>query len=528
MDNIQSEIEELVQKGIERGFELYQDGKMEESDVFFRQVLEIDPDNITALQMAGLVSSRIPGAAGEAVGLLMRAMVLDPNNADVHNNLGLVYSWSDAKDLGRAEYHYRKAIDLSPKSLHFYSNLGLLYKMEGRTEDCESIMKEALAVGDESNFLHFNYATFLGENRRWDEARAEYERAIELAPDFPGAHYNYSNLLLLHGEQERGWKEYEWRWDTYPQFKKLRERFDDSKAWDGTQEVAGKRLIVYAEQGIGDTIQFCRFLKNLKDRGVYVILEEHDFLAPVMETLPWADEVIKIGEPFPEHDYHCSVMSLPNFLGIKSKEELAPAETPYLRVNRERLPDYSINDQSNWDVYRDFLKVGIVWAGNPVHRNDAIRSCRLAHFKALQIRGVKLFSLQKDVRQRFWPGIGVQDLAEGAEGMGIVDLKDFQSDFNVTAALIDRMDLVVAVDTATAHLAAAMGKPTWLLAAWHNDWRWGIADTWTPWYPNMRIIRQESHGDWNSVFAKASKWLSLVMVDSRPPSLSCIDPQRER
>lgn len=520
------ETRELITKAVERGFELYQDGRMEEADGFFRQVLEIEPDNIVALQMAGLVGSRIPGAAAEAVGFLMRALDLDEANADVHNNMGLVYSWSDAKNLPRAEYHYRRAIELRPEALHFYSNLGLLLKSQGKYDETEAIMKEALALDGASHFLHFNFATFLGERRRWDEARSEYEKAIELAPDFPAPHYNYSNLLLMHGEYERGWAEYEWRWETYPQFKHLKDRFTEDQAWDGKADLAGKTVLIFAEQGIGDTIQFCRFLCELKALGATTLVEEHDFLLPTLETCEWVDQTVKIGDPLPPFDYHCSVMSLCHLLKRSTPSLMMPAKIPYLGVNREKLPDYSINDEASWDAYKGMHKVGIVWAGNPVHRNDPIRSCRLTNFKALQNDKVKLFSLQKDVRPRFWPGLGVHDLAEGAEGMGVVDLKDFQSDFNCTAALIARMDLVVAVDTATAHLAAAMGKPTWLLVAQANDWRWGPAGTRTHWYPTMRVLRQTTLGDWDTVFNRAGEWLAEA-VRSDDFAAACLTQDEE-
>jgi hypothetical protein len=216
-----------------------------------------------------------------------------------------------------------------------------------------------------------------------------------------------------------------------------------------------------------------------------------------MKTLDGPDEVINFGTNIPEFDLHCSVVSLPWLLGLKDFKDIP--NKPYLRCNYTELPDMSISEEKYWRDYPQF-RVGIVWGGNPVHMHDPWRSTYLRNFKRLQLPGVKLFSLQKDIRVRFWPGFGEKDLTEGAEGMNVIDLKDFMIDYNATAALIDRMDLVIAVDTATAHLAGAMGKPVWLLAAYHNDWRWLKEGKTTHWYPSMKVYRQPKHEDWESVF----------------------------
>jgi tetratricopeptide (TPR) repeat protein len=512
-------IEEIVQQAIDRAAKFYQEGDSANAAALYRQILAVNPDQVVALQMLGLIESKQKDQHEQALARLNRALELEPDNGDVHNNLGLVYSWSDDRDAEKAEHHYRRAIELQPANIVPRSNLGIHLKGVGKVAESETTFLEALAVDPDNLALHFNYATLMGELHRWDEAVEHYKFVLERDPKNAPAHYNLSSIYLHLGQFDPGWAEYEWRWDTYPVFKKIYERFeagpDPRPRWAG-QPLAGKRIFLYSEQGIGDTIQFIRLVPELKKLGAHVIVEEHADLLPLLKGFPGIDELVQLGQPTPAFDYHQSLISLPHALRLYDLTALDGR--PYLRTNYADLPDLSILDEGNWERYAGLTRVGVVWAGNPMHRNDHIRSTRLNHFRELLLPGVKLFSLQKDTRERYWPGRGVQDLAEGADGMGVVDLKDFIQDYNCTAALIDRMDLVVTVDTATAHLAGAMGKDVWLLVAWHNDWRWLADRSDTPWYPTMRIFRQPRPDDWASVFAEVRTALAERVGLTPPPS----------
>lgn len=501
-------IDKIITEAIDKGFEAYKSGNLSYAELLYRQIINVEENNIVALQMLGLIESRKPEMNKEALEHLHKALKLDPKNADIYNNLGLVYSWSDAKDNEKAEFHFRKAIELSPNSLHFYSNLGIHCKSLGRVVEAEEVLLKALSFDDKNVAVNFNYATLLGELHRWEEAKEYYKKTIELDPNCAPAHYNLSTVYLVHGEYEEGWKEYEWRWETYPQFKRIYERFNDFPKWDGIQSLEGKRILLYSEQGMGDSIQFIRFCPLLKKMNPKeIIVEEHVDLISLMKTMDGIDKFIFCGEKVPEFDYHASIVSLP-FLLKKFKEEEIPSKVPYLQTNYEELPNLSILEEENWQAYGDLIRVGIVWGGNPVHRHDALRSTYLKNFKILQLDEIKLFSLQKEIRPRFWPGIGIHDLTEGSEGMSIVDLKDFMKDYNCTASLIDRMDLIIAVDTAVVHLAGAMGKPVWVLTAYHNDWRWlKEPKSNTKWYPTMKIFRQQRPYDWDSVFLEVKEEL---------------------
>ncbi len=427
----QALIDEIVNEAVDRAADYYRAGDHTNAEALYRQILCVNPDHIIALQMLGLIESRKKNQQKEALDHLLHALELEPDSPDVHNNLGLVYSWSDSKDNDKAIYHYKKCIELKPESLLAYSNLGIHYKSMGLVEESETILKEALKMDPDNTAVHFNYATLLGELHRWDEAIEHYEFVLTMDPDNPSAHYNLSNVLLVLRRWEEGWRHYEWRWETYPIFRKVFERFtlcDDPKPFWRGEPLQGKRVLLYAEQGIGDSLQFIRFCPVLKAMGAHVIVEEHADLIPLLKNMDGIDELVAVGEPLPEFDYHQSLVSLPLYTGLYDPETWPKA--PYLRTNYDALPDISILDESNWEVYDDLFRVGIVWGGNPVHRNDHIRSTRLKYFKDIQIPGVKLFSLQKDIRERYWPGRGVQDLAEDSHGMGVVDLKEFMLDYN--------------------------------------------------------------------------------------------------
>jgi tetratricopeptide (TPR) repeat protein len=512
-------IDQLVQEALERTVSLCQAGEDGQAEMLCRQILCVDPDQVSALQMLGLIESKQRERRESGLTNLLKALELDPKNPEVHNSIGLVYTWADVNDGQKAEHHFREAIALQPDNMVSRSNLGIFLKGQRRLQEAEHVFRDALAIDPNNAAVNFNFATLLGELHRWDEAESYYRITIRLDPNNAMAHHNLSHLLLYQGRCEEGWKEYEWRWDTYPRFKKIYERFlegDDPKPFWRGESLAGRTILLYAEQGMGDSIQFVRFCPALKAMGATVVVEEHADLVPIFRGAPGVDRTVVLGvDALPPFDYHCSLVSLANILGIHDLETQLPT-APYLKTDYVALSDLSILDESNWASYGSAFRIGIVWAGNPVHSNDHIRSTRLSNFKSLLLPGVKLFSLQKDTRARFWPGRGEVDLTEGSEGMGVVDLKDFLLDYNNTAALIDRMDLLVTVDTSTAHLAAAMGKEVWLLVAWHNDWRWMEHRSDTPWYPTMRIFRQPVPDDWDSVFAEVRMALSARLGVTRP------------
>jgi hypothetical protein len=308
-----------------------------------------------------------------------------------------------------------------------------------------------------------------------------FEKAITLRADYALAHWNLGLILLSLGDFQRGWAEYEWRWRR-PEYA----RHDHFKRprWDGTQ-LGRRRILLHTEQGFGDVIQFIRFVPKVVERGGKVILACHSELRRLLSKIEGVQQWIDPGETLPEFDVHCPLMSLPKVFG--TTVQTVPGQAPYLAAGAELA--------ERWRERVEGLpgrKVGLAWAGRPGHGNDRNRSIRLNQLEKLGIvAGVSFVSLQKgEAARQQTPGLTITDWT--------ADLNDFAD----TAALIANLDLVIAVDTAVAHLAGALGKPVWVLLPFVPDWRWMLDREDSPWYPTMRLFRQPAIGDWETPISR--------------------------
>jgi len=312
-----------------------------------------------------------------------------------------------------------------------------------------------------------------------DEAIATYQLAIALKPQFAEAHFNLGVALLLSGDLDRGWREYAWRARS-PLEPKNKPR------WDGSS-LAGKTILLYPEQGMGDTIQFIRFASVLKDRGAHVLFGCPEPLIRLLQTCAGIDELLPDRAPLPPFDCYAPLLSLPGLLGVNLTT--IPASVPYLSA----LPDLV----NSWRAKLSHLKgfrVGIAWQGNPKHKGDRHRSMPLAQFEALaRIEGVQLISLQQ--------GFGSEQIAQLNDRFAVYD-PGVLVDFMDSAALMSNLDLIVTVDTAIAHLAGALGLPTWVALPRVPDWRWLLNRDDSPWYPTLRLFRQEQSGEWAPTLAR--------------------------
>ena len=312
----------------------------------------------------------------------------------------------------------------------------------------------------------------------------------------------------LRGNWKKGFEEYEWRFLHFPQLKFYNKAYDQEKKWDGKQSLAGKTILLYGEQGLGDTIQFIRYVPLLKtepikqdDPSVFhfelidcrVILHVPESLRSIIGRCEGVDEVIcrdivtGKGDDFPEHDYQCSLISLPHLLDcldVPSKVYIKPLAT-----------------LDSKDQYPDTFNIGITWAGSPAHPNDITRSLKLKSFEPIHnMQSVKLFNLQVDMRKRMYNyGPTNVDLTEGCDDMRVVDMTNMIQSFEDTATIISGLDLIICCDTALVHLAGAMGIPCWVLVPYIPDWRWGLEGKTTHWYPSVTLFRQQKRGDWDSV-----------------------------
>jgi hypothetical protein len=371
-----------------------------------------------------------------------------------------------------------------------------------------------------------NLGGIYGEMKRSDKARECFDNAMEIEPEHPAAHIDLAFVHFLKGELKEGFQKYEWRFWYYPQMSFYLETFDNNKLWHGTEDLNGKKVLIYGEQGNGDIIMFSRYMKELKALGAHVTMHVPQNLADLIKRVDGVDAVntrdifTNKGEEFPEYDYQFSLMSAPYLLrntAVSGKPYIKPATTAFRSYMKEE--------------YADTFNVGIVWAGNPSHPHDRRRSIPLKYFKPLtDLQDVKLFSLQMDLRKRqygatyrnvssedagirdtcsdtFQAEKGIVDYCEGCDDMRLVDLTGMIQSFEDTATILEGLDLVICCDTATAHLAGAMGIPVWILIPYNPDWRWKISGNWTPWYDSMRIFRQSERDNWGEVFERVAEEL---------------------
>ena len=463
------------------GVALAQLGRFDEAVAALEQALHLRPDYADASFNLGNALREL-GRRDEAIERFRQALQRRPDHANACNNLGLTLT-----EAGRAEEAVeplRQAVALQPKMKEGHNNLGLAYADLGRFAEAETCYQEALRLDPGYVEAHTNLGSACKEQGRLEEALSCYQYALWLEPVSAIAHYNRSLALLQQGDYEQGWKEYEWRWRR----KQVRPRDFAQPRWDG-RPLAGRTILLWREQGLGDTIQFVRYAALVEKAGGRVIVECPACLTPLLTTCAGIDRVVAEKQCLPACDVQAPLLSLPALL--KTTLNAVPAAVPYLHVEAERVAAW----RRRLGAARVF-RVGVVWQGNPYFRGDRRRSFPLASLAPLAaVAGVQLVSLQKEhgleqvtEAQRRFPLMMLEGLDE--RGGAFVD----------TAAVMRNLDLVVTADTAAAHLAGALAVPVWLALSQAPDWRWGLTGEVTPWYPTMRLFRQSQLGDWRSLF----------------------------
>jgi tetratricopeptide (TPR) repeat protein len=422
---------------------------------------------------------KLQGKHGDALRAMHRAAELLADDEQAQSNLGAALA--EANELRSAEYFHRQAVQLNPAYAQAHSNLGIVLSRQGKLAEAEACYRKALTIQPDYAEAHNNLGSVLNDQGRIEEAIASYRRAHEIKPDFAQAHWNESMCRLLLGDFAEGWKQYEWRRLTVPC--QASQRHFTQPQWVGIESLQGKTLLLHAEQGLGDTIHFCRYAELAADKGAIVILQVPGALKLLLTGLVGVTHLVADGEALPPFDFHCPLLSMPLACGTVLAS--IPACIPLLRVNSLIA-----------DVWRNKLpaagapRIGLAWAGNPMHRHDNHRSIPLGDFLCLTNDRSRFFSLQKELKPT------EQELLDT---QAIHCFGDELDDFSDTAAVIELMDLVITVDTAIAHLAASMGKPVWILLPFQPDWRWLREREDSPWYPTARLFRQPSIGDWKNV-----------------------------
>jgi tetratricopeptide (TPR) repeat protein len=445
--------------------------------------LKGNPDNVLALNNRGNALQALQ-RFDEALASYERALVLRPDFADAHCNRGNALQALLRFDEALASF--ARALALRPGYAEAHYNRGNALHALQRFEEALASFDRALALRPDYAEAHANRGIALHDLKRFDEALASYQRALALRPDYAEAHYSAALCCLLTGDLERGWDQHEWRWQT-AQFEHGRRNFSQPQ-WDGSAAIAGKTVLLHAEQGFGDTIQFCRYLPLVVERGARVVLEVQRPLQDLMSHSFGAAQVLSRGETLPDFDVHCSLLSLPR--AFATRLETISSATPYLRVSPQAVTAWSARLPP-----RTRPRIGIAWAGRPTHKNDHNRSIALDALLSL-LDGVDAtwISLQRDVR--------AADAALLQNRDDIFHYGEELKTFADTAALVANLDLVISVDTSVAHLAGALAKPVWVLLPFIPDWRWLLDRDASLWYPTARLFRQDGERAWNGVLAR--------------------------
>jgi Flp pilus assembly protein TadD len=475
------------------GVVLVKQGKTGDAVTAFRSAVALRSDWAEAY--ANLASAlQQQGDTEGATDALRRVVALRRDDPGAHSNFGL--GLLREENFEEAAAAFRQAVALKPELFEAYSNLGIAYARQGDLDGAIGAFETALGLRGDLPEAHANLGHVLHQLGNVDGSIAAYRKAIAFKPDYAMAHFGLSVALLAKGEYEEGWREYEWRWlgcGTKPP-ESPRPR------WTG-EDVVGETVLVCGEQGLGDTLQFARYIPLLARRGARVVVAAAPPLVALFRRLDGAAAVCGPGEPLPWFDHFCPMMSLPLIFG--TRVDNIPAAIPYLSAD----PDKAAAWRQRLAAALPGLRVGLVWAGSPRKEHpvarlvDRRRSMTLGHFAALaDLPGVSFVSLQK--------GEPAMQTRSPPPGFELCDWTEDLEDFDDTAALIEALDLVISVDTAVAHLAGALGKPVWLLNRFDSCWRWLIERDDSPWYPTLRQFRQRRPGDWDEVINRVGAALS--------------------
>ena len=498
----------------------------------YEEILQDDPMHFDALQLLGTIHAQ-SGSKQRALELLTQALTINQTNAVVFMNQGFVLN-----DLGRfdaavvsfeevlkrnpdlAEAHFGRAnalhelgayepalssflqaTKLNPDYAQAYLNMGVLQKEMNQLQAASQSYEKAIKAKPDYAEAYCNRGVALHALKQFQEALVCFDKAIALKPDYEESYWNKSLTCLMIGDFEQGWSLYESRWKR-ESFTSVKREFN-SPRWTGEQPLKAKSILLYGEQGLGDIIQFCRYTRSVAGLGATVVLELPQPLVELCTGLEGVSKIVTYGLPLPEVDFHCPLMSLPT--AFKTDLNNIPSPDAYLKSDSLKV--------SHWKArlgFKNKPRVGLVWSGNSAHKNDMNRSLTLEALFSYLPEQFQYVSLQKEVRDG--------DLSALRNRPEILNFSDQISDFSDTAARVECMDLVISVDTSVAHLSAAMGKPTWIMLANIQDWRWLLDRSDSPWYSKVKLFRQEKIGQWNAVFEE----LQLALFKAFPSVLNGI------
>ncbi|MBF0418988.1 MAG: tetratricopeptide repeat protein [Magnetococcales bacterium] len=474
----------------------FEHGRWADAAVYFQDVLNLMPDHVEARTYQAMIEQRL-GHWDVAQALFSELMQKNPDSARGHNNFGTALLEQSLWDL--AVEQFQAALAIQPDYPQAINNLGVAYQKLGNTRAALQQFQQALVCKpdywDAANNLGLSYQ----DRGQLEEALQAFRLCQRLKPDFADAYFNEGVIWLTRGDWVQGWRGYEWRL----KMRKYCKHTHLQQAWE-ISPLPGRSVLVYCEQGFGDAIQFIRFTRALHDKGVRVVVACPQETYPLLATVQGVDQWIVDAAPIPTCDYYMLMLSLPLLLGITTPDAI-PTTVPYLRADHDQVAYF----RQRLEPWQNTFKVGIAWRGNPQHANDRHRSMTSTPMsRLLAIPGLCLVNLQKGARP--------DELAIfSPEKKRMVDVTDELTDFSVTAALMDTLDLVITVDTSIAHLAGALAKPVWVLLPAVAEWRWLLDRLDSPWYPSMRLYRQSTLDDWNGLMDGVLEELAPMVALSR-------------
>ena len=467
-------------------------GKLDEALISYERALAIKPNYPEVLSNRGIIYKEMRKFP-EAIASFFMAIALQNDFADAHSNLGLTFHEIEQYD--SALSYFDRAIELKENFSQAHYNRGVTLQKIERIEEAIASYKTAIAIDPHFAQPHNNLGVILHELQNLDQSLIHYDAALKDDPNLPDPLWNRSLVYLTLGRYEEGWRDFESRKKATKAGVLLNRQFD-SPLWLGKESLEGKTILLVAEQGLGDTLQFCRYVPMVAELGAKVVLEVPKPLENLMKGLEGVSRIIITGQPaLGGYDFHCPLMSLP--LAFGTTKETIPNTTPYLKAIPEKV-----------QYWKEKLgpktkkRVGLVWSGGfrpdqpEVWATNKRRNLPIEKLEILKDIDAEFYSLQKgepaeseliDLQKKSW------------DGPNIINYVDELKDFTDTAALIENLDLVIAVDTSTAHLAAALNKPTWILNRYDTCWRWFLEQEDSPWYPSLMILRQKERGEWNLV-----------------------------
>jgi tetratricopeptide (TPR) repeat protein len=488
-------------------------GLLDRAEVIYREMLGVDAQHFDATHLLGVIALQ-RGDAAAAVELIQRAIAIKPTVIVAYHNLAT--GFAALGDHAQALQACERALAINANDIearfaratalgnlarrdealaafddvltrqpgHALARIGrgILHQAARRIDQALVDFDAAVTYAPSIFLAHYNRANALKALNRVVDAELSVRLALKLAPNFAEGHVLLAECLFLQNKSEAAWPEYAWRWQT--QAFRTAVKPHTSSTWNGRDDLRGKTILALAEQGLGDAVQFLRYVVPLQDRGAQVTLDVPGPLAELAAPLAPVD-------PGHDADFHIPLMSLPQHLGMIS------SSSPYLRVDAAKI--------ATWQARlgpRTRSRIGVVWSGSRTHANDANRSIQFSAFQTVLGTSADFVSLQKDIRDH--------DLAELSACKTVRRFDADLADLSDTAALIANLDLVISVDTVVAHVAGALAKPVWVLLPFAPDWRWGLGQTHTPWYPSATLYRQPVAGDWRSVLARVAEDLKAL------------------